>query len=397
MAERRPPALALLIDAFRHDYLEEAHAPELSRLAAGAVARPMKPPLAYSDGIRAMFFTGRQPDETGYWMEYCYRPETSPWHGLSRFAPLDRFPSDFVLRGAKLATSMTVMPQVAKARHTPHLSLRHMPFRAIDKFDFTLDRPMTAPGAFNCETIFDACTASGRPWAYLDASKTKPRALLAQLAAVPDDVGLIFVYLHQVDMASHLFGIDSPLFWRAVRRTDAFTGEVLRSVRRRFGVVPTFAFSDHGMSTLTKQIAIPELTLHPGFPDRFFVALDATMVRLWYLDESESLVAELRERVADRYPGRFLSAAEKVELHLDFSGRLYGDDIFLLEPGIGIFPNFHSFIKPKAMHAYHPDVQEQWGIFVGPDASTEPGVPVQLPEISTAVLDAIGPRSITNA
>ena len=390
MAEDRRPTLVILVDAFRHDYLDESRAPELARFAAQSTARPMRPPLAYSDGIRAMFFTGRHPDETGYWMEYCYRPESSPWRGLSTLAPLDRFPSDLVLRGGKLATSMTVMPMVAKARKAPHLSLRHMPFRAIDRFDFTLDRAMTAPGAFDCPTIFDDCTASGRPWAYLDASTSRPCELLGELDAVPDDVGLIFCYLHQVDMASHLFGIESPLFERALRRTDAFAGEVMRRVRRRFGVVPTYAFSDHGMSTLTRQIGIPELTLHPGFPDRFFVALDATMVRLWYLDDDEALRDELRERVASRYPGRFLTAAELVDLHLDFGGRLYGDEIFLLEPGIGIFPNFHSFIKPKAMHAYHPDVVEQWGISIAPEASTPVGEPVDLLEITAGVRSSMG-------
>ena len=127
---------------------------------------------------------------------------------------------------------------------------------------------------------------------------------------VPADVGLIFVYLHQIDMAAHLFGITSGIFWRRVQSTDDFSGQLRVSVGRRFGDVTTLIFSDHGMSILTRQIGIPELTSHPAFPDRFFVALDATMVRLWYLDEDERLRQELRERVATRYPGHFLSEHE---------------------------------------------------------------------------------------
>ena len=86
---------------------------------------------------------------------------------------LDQLPSDFVLRGLKLGASATAMRYLAKRRGVAHLSLRHIPFRALDRFDFTLHEPMTAPNALGYPSIFDACTAAGRPWAYLDASRVR--------------------------------------------------------------------------------------------------------------------------------------------------------------------------------------------------------------------------------
>jgi hypothetical protein len=396
MPDRAPPVLVFLVDAFRHDFLREDVTPHLSALAAGGTRLPLQPILGYSDAIRATFFTGRYPDETGYWMEYCYRPETSPWQGLSRLSPLDRLPSDLARRGVKMVASMTVMNAMAKRRGVPHLSLRNMPVAALDRFDFTLHEPMTAPMALGHRSIFDACTATGRPWAYLDASKVRrASALVDQLERVPDDVGLIFVYLHQVDMAAHLFGISSPIFWRRVTSTDRLLGTLLTGARRRFGDLPTLVFSDHGMSVLLRQIAIPELVDHKAFPERFFVALDATMVRLWYFDDDEKLRAELRERVAERYPGRFLSSADLSRYHLEFAGRLYGDDIYLVDPGIGIFPNFHSYIKPKAMHAYEPTDRDQWGIFIGPaESAASVSNPVDLTEVTSLVLSALGAESL---
>ncbi|MGO8876029.1 MAG: alkaline phosphatase family protein [Acidimicrobiales bacterium] len=392
MPEARPPVLVFLVDAFRHDFLAEDVTPNLAAFAAAGTRRALQPILGYSDAIRATFFTGRYPDETGYWMEYCYRPESSPWQGAARFSPLDAFPSDLALRALKMGTSMTAMRALARRRHVPHLDLRNMPFAALDKFDFTLHEPMTAPKALGHPSIFDACSAAGRPWVYLDASKVRSGAeLLAQLDTVPADVGLIFVYLHQVDMAAHLFGISSSMFWRRVRSTDALFGQILTRARRRFGDLETIVFSDHGMSVLLRQIGIPELTSHPGFPERFFVALDATMVRLWYLDEDAALRDELRERVAARYPGRFLTPQDLETYHLQFDGRLYGDEMFLLDPGIAIFPNFHSYIKPKAMHAYEPTDRDQWGIFLGPRRSASAvSDPVSLPEVTELVLGAIG-------
>ncbi len=100
MTER--PQLVFLIDAFRHDFLSPVTTPNLARFAAAGAHRPLQPILGYSDAIRATFFTGRYPDETGYWMEYCYRPGVGPWQGARRAQALDRLPSDLVQRGAKL-------------------------------------------------------------------------------------------------------------------------------------------------------------------------------------------------------------------------------------------------------------------------------------------------------
>ena len=133
MPESKPPVLVFLVDAFRHDFISEDITPVLASSRRRASSRPLKPILGYSDAIRATFFTGRLPDETGYWMEYCYRPATSPWKGLSRFAPVDRVPSDLARRGLKMAASATAMRYLAKRRGVPHLSLRNMPLQALDK------------------------------------------------------------------------------------------------------------------------------------------------------------------------------------------------------------------------------------------------------------------------
>lgn len=393
MLERRPPVLVFLIDAFRHDFLSEENTPRLAALAAAGSRKPLQPILGYSDAIRATLFTGRPPDETNYWMEYAYRPHDSPWRGLGRLAPLDRLPSDLVLRGLKLGVSSTVMKPLAQRRGRAHLNLRAVPFRAIDKFDLTLHEPMTAPKALGYPSIFDACAATGRPWAYLDASRVRRGTdLLDQVDRLPEDVGLVFVYLHQIDMAAHLFGIESPIFWRRVRSTDELFGSVRERLLRRFTDAATLVLSDHGMSVLTRQVGIPELTAHPAFPDRFFVALDATMVRLWYLDDDEALRRELRERVAERFSGRFLTSEDLARYHLEFTERLYGDEIFLLTPGTGIFPNFHSFIRPKAMHAYAPEDRDQWGIFIGPGAVRSlVSDPVALTEVTGLINDALDP------
>ena len=364
MTRATQPLVCVLVDAFRHDYLDPQRTPVLSAIAAEGSAVPLRPILGYSDSIRATIFTGTYPDESGYWMEYCYRPDESPFKPAARFAAVDAFPSDLAQRVLKFGLSKVLMPRVARRRGYESLHLRHFPFRAMPFLDYTLHESMTAPGALGVPTIFDRVTAAGMNWAYFSSSELRRTSLLRAGENLPADTDLVFVYLHQVDMASHLWGIESPRFRKAVHATDALTGEVLARTRARLGEHNTLIFSDHGMSQIRDWVAIPELLRHRDFGTRFCAALDATMVRLWYFDSDTALRDELRALVASRFPGHFLTPTELVDLHVDFADRRYGDEIFLIAPGTVVHPNFHSYLRPKAMHAYHPDEPEQQGILV---------------------------------
>ena len=359
------PLLYVLVDAVRHDYVSPARTPFLAELGSQCGRARMRPLLGYSDSIRAAIFTGRYPDETGYWMEYCFRPNETPLSPYARLAPLDALPNDFARRGVKFVLSQTLVRRTARRHGYAQLSLRHLPFRSLDRFDWTLRREMTAPAQLGAPTLFDRLSASGLPWTYLDASKIGAKNLLRAVDELDPATAFAFVYLHQIDMASHVFGIEARLFERTLQRTDALACAVVERARRRLPRLEVAVFSDHGMSPVDRIAAYPMLWRHAGFPDRFCFALDATMVRLWYQDESPSLRDELRRIVAAGAPGRFLSEDELAGFHLAFGDRRYGDEIFLLPPGQAIFPNFHSLLKPKAMHAYDPDGAEQQGISIG--------------------------------
>jgi hypothetical protein len=364
------PTVCVLVDAFRHDYLTPALAPRLSRLAAEGTPSRLRPILGYSDAIRATVFTGAYPDEHGYWMEYCYRPESAPMRRLATLNALDRLPVDVARRAIKWGLSQTVIRRIASQRGYAQLSMRHFPFRSLTCFDWTLRKSMSEDGALGMPTLFDRLTEAGVSWSYLDAARDGTRGMLRAIETLDRGTGFAFVYLHHIDMASHLLGVEGGLFRRMVRRTDRLTGEVVDRIRSRLGDVDLVVFSDHGMSQVRRTVAYPHLWTHPAFPSRFCFALDATMVRLWFADRDPELRDEVRAAVQAGAPGRWLSADELRELHLSFDDRLYGDEVFLLDPGVAIFPNFHSMLNPRAMHAYHPDDPDQQGICIAPD--TEP-------------------------
>jgi hypothetical protein len=77
--------------------------------------------------------------------------------------------------------------------------------------------------------------------------------------------------------------------------------------------------------------------------------------------------------------------------HLRFDSRLYGDEMFLLEPGTAIFPNFHSYIKPKAMHAYDPADPDQLGILVAPArVGPAPATALEMVDVVPIVVSLLG-------
>jgi hypothetical protein len=324
-------------------------------------------------------------------MEYGMRPPSSPWAWARNFGALDGFPSDVALRGTKLAISMSAMRTMARRRQLEHMDLRNVPFRALPYFDLTLRVPMTSYRALGRATIFDRCRDAGLKFAYLDSSKIDRKTLVHRAASLPDDIGLVFVYLHHIDMASHVFGIDSKRFRQSLASTDELIRQTVGAVHERFPDSPTLIFSDHGMSRIKEQHAIPRLHHHPDFPERFLFALDATMVRVWYWRNEPALRAEVRDIVAHTYQGHWLSDHEIDSFHLRFDSRLYGDEMFLLEPGTAIFPNFHSYIKPKAMHAYNPADPDQLGILVAPaQVGPVPTTPLEMVDIAPMCLSLLG-------
>jgi hypothetical protein len=320
-------------------------------------------------------------------MEYCYRPGSPALAPLQRLAPLDRLPGDVLRRAVKFGLSQTIVRRQARRHGYANLSLRNLPFRALGRFDWTLRTEMTASGALGAPTVFDQVAEAGLAWSYLDAAKIGTRRVLRALDELPRDTSFVFVYLHHVDLASHVVGIRSRLFERALAHTDALARSVVERAEARLGPLDLAVFSDHGMSPVDRVVSYPALWRHPAFPSRFCFALDATMVRLWFEDDSPPLRNEVRQIVASPTAGHFLSVDERRALHLDFDSRLYGDEIFLLEPRTAIFPNFHSLQRPKAMHAYHPDDPEQHGIAIGIGAD---GETVELVELAPHALLELG-------
>jgi hypothetical protein len=370
------PLVCVLVDAFRHDYLHDERTPFLAQVAASGRVAPLPTILGYSDAVRATIFTGAYPDEHGYWMEYRFSNGGSdPFRPFSSMRVLDAIPSDLVGRGIKFALSATVMPALARRREYPNLGLRNIPFGALRHFDYTLKVPMSAAHALSVPTVFDRLTAAGLGWEYLSTPELSDASLLQGIAGLPLETSVVFVYLHHLDRVSHMHGIRGERFQRVLQQTDRRVEAITSAIEDRMGRPELLVFSDHGMSETQTYASLPGLRRHPAFGAGFCFALDATTVRLRYLDADAALVEELHRYVEERMPGRWLTEEDRRAYRLPLDMQPWGDDVFLTDPGVVIFPNFHSYVRPKAMHAYDPAERDQDGIVVATDGVSLPDAP----------------------
>ena len=359
--------LAILIDAFKYDYLSDNLTPFLWSLAKREFCAPLRPILGYSDSIRATIFTGTYPDVHGYWIKYSFRPENSPFDFLGNLKFIDRVPDNLAKRVFRFVFSLVLGKVMALKYDCSAIGADNIPFGIARYFDATLRKDMVSPGAFgNLPSLFDVLLEHGIRFSFVSSTMLMDkfgRRVLKKLRGLSKDTQFIFVYLDHLDFAAHRYGIKSRRFQYILRYIDALIEDIIKTVKKRFNDEIKFTvFSDHGMAEIENSINFERMMFDKRFGKDYIFFLDSTMIRIWYLNEV--VKEKIRARFNKLPYGHFLSQDEKADLRINFSHRYYGDDIYLIEPGYSIFPDFMSLLKHKAMHAYHPKHRSQIGIFI---------------------------------
>jgi hypothetical protein len=367
--------LTILIDALGYEFVSQKTTPYLWEFANAGFKCPIKPILAYSDGIRATIFTGTYPDIHNYWIMYKYSSDNSPFRTLTSLKFIDKVPISFVKRGAKFALSATLGRIIGNKHGYSSFSTHNIPFKIIDKFDYTLKRSMFDEHAFGeIPTLFDVLRKNDIEYAcvdsadlgfmdYFGSSERIRGKLLRILNEFGNDIEFTYIYLHHLDNFAHRYGIASPRFMKELRKMDETVKLIVEKMRQRFGDdLRVIILSDHGMVDTQEFVSFENLIKDRGFGDDYMFFLDSTMVRFWYFNEGKC--EKVRKWFEKLGYGSFLTTEQRKHLRIDFGHRQYGDEIYLLKPEYSIFPNFMSWLKPKSMHAYHPDYRHQQGIFM---------------------------------
>lgn len=351
--------IGIFIDALRPDFISERDTPFLYALSNENPCMELETILGYSDAIDATIFTGTYPDVYEYWMKYYYDPQNSPFKNmpfLSVFKLIDYIPSAFIRSGINFVLRSTFYKWFSKKLGYNELASYNIPYKLIHNFDFTLKKSFLDNEPFEgIPTIVDVLNANGKTFYYTHGIKADTFKKL-------ENVDLGIVYLSDIDFTAHLFGLQSPRFSKTLKKVDGKVKTIFETCKKFNPNTNIIVFSDHGMANVHTILTFKELFKDKRLGDRYLFALDGTKVRFWYFDDS--IQNEIHELFKDKTYGHFLTDDEKKKFRIKFDHNLYGDDIFLLDQGYSIFPNFMSWAKPKAMHAYHPKYKEQKGTLI---------------------------------
>ena len=140
---------------------------------------------------------------------------------------------------------------------------------------------------------------------------------------------------------------------------------LLRCCREHDRTPRLTVISDHGMTPLTQTVDILSAVEKTGlvFGRDYGLCVDSTMIRATFLKPGaeETLRAALQP-FEDR--GHWLSTDEEKHYGIYRADRLFGDAIFLLDPGIQIAPSDMGLKPLNGMHGFAPEDKDSQAVIM---------------------------------
>lgn len=349
--------LILWIDACRYDYINQM--PFLSSLTKRGNFGYLKQVIGYNS-IFTSFMTGLYPVSHGQFVAYC-SGEQRPKIGrdkILKFTPNFIAPYYFNLR---------------RYFQGNDFSIPFIPYRYSKSFNVAQDKFYHHQNLYSVKTLLNILDDNklkfvfyNWPFVYENKGKTKLHFSLSNSDSTrvkkfnylikEKDFDVHFLHLWDLDKYGHQFGPNSPQIVEKIKKEDELVKEVLKNFSWEKDNI--IIWSDHGMLPVIRTInIISNLPISSRY--RFF--LDSTMARFWFED------SQIKNRILDILNssfGHLLSEEEKVKFRINFFDNKFGDEIFLVNPGTLILPNFFQQKNLKGMHGYDLSDKDEWGILM---------------------------------
>lgn len=346
-------SLFLMVDACGWEIVRNR--PFLRRVAP--FRHKLRSVFGYSSACVPSIVSGRWPDEHLNWCYFIHDPGNSPFRFLRwlRWIP-QAISSRRIFR--RLITRLSKRRLGFKG----YFDLYNIPFRFIDRYDFTEKNSPLQPGGMNRgENIFDLLEENKVPCFVGNPARPETENLrLLKEALNGGEIEFGFVYWAGLDGLLHSVGNDSPEIPKRLDEYQEWIEEVYQVASEQYQQVDLYVFSDHGMANcdvhLDLAAKIESLPFEMGRD--YMVVYDSTMARFWFSSpearlEIEGLLGELKE-------GRILGSQELRELRAPIGDSRFGELFFLVNEGTLIVPSHMGERPIRAMHGYHPDEPQSY-------------------------------------
>ena len=380
--------LLILVDGMRHDYINPVDSPFLDALRKQNIDAVVRETFAFE--LRPAFFAGLQPDECDIANMFYYDPANSPFRSID-VSHGDRAKITLELRAEAEKRGYSLAKYVG--------GCADIPLELLKYFDFSEKYHTADPGSIaNHKTLFDYLRNDGKKWlwiAYPDGPAVTAGVLDKFLTTVTGGEDFIYLHFSELDWVGHEFGPHSLEQKRTLMEIDEAIRKIFCKLNQSFSEVRSVIFGDHGQVEIKKNIDIESKLKKTGLvlEKDYLYFIDSTQARFWfYNDTAKKKVIDLLRAIPD---GKILTAADYKRLQFRFKHNKFGELIFVVNDGVGIFPNFFQHSSPcKGLHGYLPEVEGNWAklIVTGCGIDKKIDSPVEMVSLFPTLLELLDYR-----
>lgn len=346
--KKKKISLFLFIDAFgwevrkRHPFFLEARTCDQKKLDTI---------LGYSSACDPSIISGRLPQEHLMWSSFYYDPDGSPFKWTKALAILP----DAIFRRGRVRHYLSKLIKKVQG-FTGYFQLYGVPFKYLPLFNYAEQKRIWVPkGLLRGETVFDELHRRNVPH-YVHDSAVNDETKLARLTADIESQRIDFAYcsLGKLDALMHAVGTQDPKVTDLMHWYDEQLEKLIQTAEENYEEVVWYVFTDHGMHDITEGYdLISDIEQTELVWNKDYVAFyDSTMARFWFLTEQAK--PQITTALTGHPKGRILSEEELKAQGTFFPDSMYGELVFLINPGIQIVPSFMGTKQIKGMHGYDP-------------------------------------------
>lgn len=327
--------------------------------------------FGYSSTAIPTILSGEPPTVHKHLSFYYFDPETSPFKLIKylgmRFLPskiFDRWRVRHIL--SKIIARMYGF--------TGYFEIYSMPFDRIHFFNYAEKTDIFVPkGLAPVKNLADKLEESGMNYHISNWRLSEQEnfdALNNDIEAEKPEFA--FLYTAKLDGLLHFQTKDGEKIPEKLKWYEKRIKDLIENVKKHYEEYSVHVISDHGMTTNTETVDLKKLFIGSGlkFGKDYAAVFDSTMARFWYLNDKAR--KQVHEMLADIKEGHFLTQDEKKRFKVDFDDSMYGEDIFLLDPGIQIEPCDMGIKALPAMHGFSPLDKDSYASFLSTDKIEEP-------------------------
>ena len=321
--------------------------------------------FGYSSTAIPTILSGCSPAEHGHLGLFRFAPEESPFRLFGRIAPLMK-PQSFWNRGRVRHRLSRIVGGLCG--FTGYFQLYQMPFEKLPLMDYCEKQDLfAAHGMGKTENLRDLLIRSNVPYHISDWRLGDRRNFEAARRSVAEDKRFLFIYTAELDSLLHRYPVPpvSDVIRRKLEWYREEIGSLFRICRERKKELRLTLISDHGMTPLTRTVdlksAVEGTSLKFGLD--YGACYDSTMFRVTFLTPGAEKVIRAAVKPFESC-GHWLSEEEEKRYGIYRSDRMFGDAVFLLDPGIQIVPSDLCAKPLNGMHGFAPEDKDSRAVIL---------------------------------